>query len=302
MILLIVCGPRLPLVVGRSSSTWSARMGVSLSSTLLILALIAVFVGAISAGYWISRRRRDALLREHDVPYVVMPILATLDVLRPVRRIARQATTPPSQQSLSLDASPSLPSVASASHALSAFAGDRALGSAPPPPPPVRRGPRLSPGGGGRAVRRVSAGGSPNELTIVDPAAEFATLVDGHSLRFYRPAEGTLQFFPGRLEVIEGRDAGHEIRFVKTAAPDSESITFGRLEGPPYRHIQLREPTVSRQHAKMSLREGMWYLENLSGTNPVVVNGEALSGPGTTVRLTDGDRVEMGEVTFRFIA
>jgi hypothetical protein len=155
-------------------------------------------------------------------------------------------------------------------------------------------------------VRRVSAGGggggAPNEITIVDPAAEYATLVDGHSLRFYRPAEGTLQFFPGRLEVIEGRDTGHEIRFVKTAGPDSDTITFGRLEGPPYRHVQLREPTVSRQHAKMTLRQGAWYLENLSLTNPVVVNGNALSGQGTNVMLANGDRVEMGEVTFRFIA
>ncbi|MGH7710075.1 MAG: FHA domain-containing protein [Gemmatimonadaceae bacterium] len=274
-------------------------MGVSLSSTLLVLALIAAFIGAISAGYWIRRRRRDAHLREHDVPYVVMPILATLDVLRPVRRVARQATTPPSQQALSLDAA--APPPPASPPALSAFAGDRALAGPPPPPPPVRRG-RVSPGSG-RAVRRVSAGGAgaPNEITIVDPAAEYATLVDGHSLRFYRPAEGTLQFFPGRLEVIEGRDAGHEIRFVKTAGPDSDTITFGRLEGPPYRHVQLREPTVSRQHAKMTLRQGAWYLENLSLTNPVVVNGHPLSGQGTIVMLADGDRVEMGEVTFRFI-
>lgn len=277
-------------------------MGVSLSSTLLILVLVAVFVGAIAAGYWIRRRRRDALLREHDVPHVVMPILATLDVLRPVRRIARQDTTPPSQQQLSLDASPPSSSVAPAPHSLTAFAGDRALAGPPPPPPPVRRAPRLSPGGGSRAVRRVSGGGGPNELTIVDPAAEFATLVDGHSLRFYRPAEGTLQFLPGRLEVIEGRDTGHEIRFVKTAGADAETITFGRLEGPPYRHVQLREPTVSRQHARMTLRDGTWHLENLSSTNPVIVNGIALTGPGTTVPLADGDRVEMGEVTFRFVA
>ncbi len=89
---------------------------------------------------------------------------------------------------------------------------------------------------------------------------------------------------------------------MKTAGPDSETITFGRLEGPPYRHVQLREPTVSRQHAKLTLRDGTWFLENLSGTNPVVVNGDALAGPGTTVPLSDGDRVEMGEVTFRFIA
>ena len=34
----------------------------------------------------------------------------------------------------------------------------------------------------------------------------------------------------------------------------------------------------------------------------VVVKGEALSGQRTTVLLKNGDRVEMGEVTFRFIA
>lgn len=277
-------------------------MAVSLSSTLLITALVAAFIGAIAAGYWIRRRRRDAHLREQHMPHVVMPILATLDVSRPVRRVARQATAPPSQQALSLDsASPSTASAVYPPPALSAFAGDRALAGPPPPPPPVRRGPRLSPSAG-RAIRRVSAGGSPNELFVVDPAAEQATLVDGHSIRFYRPADGTLQFFPGRLEVIEGHDAGHEIRFVKAAGPDSNIITFGRLEGPPYRHIQLREPTVSRQHARMILRDGTWHLENLSGTNPVIVNGDALTGQGTTVPLKNGDRVEMGEVTFRFIA
>ncbi|HJU74220.1 MAG TPA: FHA domain-containing protein, partial [Gemmatimonadaceae bacterium] len=264
-------------------------------STLLILALVVGFAGAIGAGFWIRRKRRDARLREQHMPYVVMPILATLDVARPVRRVALHAQTPPSQQALSLDASPApIPHAP----ALSAFAGERSL-APPPPPPPVRRLPRLSPGAG-RGVRRV-AGAAPNEISIVDPAAEYATLVDGHSLRFYRPAEGTLQFLPGRLEVIEGRDAGHEIRFVRTSSAD-DVITFGRLEGPPYRHIQLREPTVSRQHARMQLREGKWHLENLSGTNPVVVNGAPLSGQGATIALRDGDRVEMGEVTFRFIA
>jgi hypothetical protein len=34
----------------------------------------------------------------------------------------------------------------------------------------------------------------------------------------------------------------------------------------------------------------------------VVGTGDALTDQGTTVLLTNGDRVEMGEVTFRFIA
>ena len=34
----------------------------------------------------------------------------------------------------------------------------------------------------------------------------------------------------------------------------------------------------------------------------VVVKGEVLTDQGTTVLIKNGDRVEMGEVTFRFIA
>jgi hypothetical protein len=146
--------------------------------------------------------------------------------------------------------------------------------------------------------------------------------VDGASVRYWRPADGTLQFLPGRLEVIAGRDAGQEIRFVRTPGPDGTRVTFGRAEGAPYRHVQLREPTVSRAHARMTLENGAssgaapaqgsngsrangprWRLENLSATNPVVVNGQPLAADGSTacwVALGEGDRIEMGEVVFRF--
>jgi hypothetical protein len=46
-----------------------------------------------------------------------------------------------------------------------------------------------------------------------------------------------------------------------------------------------------------------WRLENLSATNPVVVNGKPLAAgesPGCSVLLDEGDRIEMGEVVFRF--
>jgi pSer/pThr/pTyr-binding forkhead associated (FHA) protein len=144
--------------------------------------------------------------------------------------------------------------------------------------------------------------------------------VDGASIRFWRPADGTLQFLPGRLEIAAGRDAGQEIRFVRTGGPDGTVITFGRAEGPPYRHVQLREPTVSRAHARMALEQSNpqstsgsrgasasssshWRLENLSTTNPVVVNGRALDAKGSplsSVILSEGDRIEMGEVAFVF--
>jgi len=148
------------------------------------------------------------------------------------------------------------------------------------------------------------------------PEVANGSAVEGASVRYWRPADGTLQFLPGRLEVIAGRDSGQEIRFVRTPGPDGTRVTFGRAEGPPYRHIQLREPTVSRSHARMTLETDSpepggprsaaaahWRLENLSATNPVVVNGHALGADGSTacsVELVEGDKIEMGEVVFRF--
>ena len=133
-----------------------------------------------------------------------------------------------------------------------------AVEEAPPPirprssyaPPPV---PHVAPPGGPGASGPLADTARPNEL--VEGAA-----VDGASVRYWRPADGTLQFLPGRLEVIAGRDAGQEIRFVRTPGPDGTRVTFGRAEGAPYRHVQLREPTVSRAHARMTLES--------NGTHP----------------------------------
>ena len=162
-----------------------------------------------------------------------------------------------------------------------------------------------------------AAPSSPLAATALPNEVVSGAAVDGESVRYWRPADGTLQFLPGRLEVIAGRDAGQEIRFVRTPGPDGTQVTFGRAEGAPYRHVQLREPTVSRTHARMTLDvatagsdgvEGRanvarWRLENLSATNPVVVNGRPLGadeGTECSVVLEEGDRIEMGEVVFRF--
>ena len=177
---------------------------------------------------------------------------------------------------------------------------------APPPPTAEVRAPARPAPAPNNALADTAR---PNELLEGEA-------VDGASVRYWRPADGTLQFLPGRLEVIAGRDAGQEIRFVRTPGPDGTRVTFGRAEGAPYRHVQLREPTVSRAHARMTLDApagnaprgladggGHWRLENLSATNPVVVNGKPLAADGSTagvVPLGEGDRIEMGEVVFRF--
>lgn len=123
------------------------------------------------------------------------------------------------------------------------------------------------------------------------------------ALKVHRPpTDGTLQFLPGRMEIIEGRDIGQEIRFVRQPGVPQTEITFGRGDGPPYRHVQLHEPTVSRLHARITQEDRRWRLTNLSRTNPVIVNGAPLEGEGASHLLAEGDRLEMGEVALRFRA
>jgi pSer/pThr/pTyr-binding forkhead associated (FHA) protein len=125
-------------------------------------------------------------------------------------------------------------------------------------------------------------------------------MVDAAKVRFHRPPEGTLQLLPGRLDVVGGDPSRGVIRFVKIPQEEPE-VTFGRASGPQYRHIQLKIPTVSRMHARMRFLDGVWWIENLSTTNPVVVNGQDLrSGDGSRTALADGDRIEMGEIVFRY--
>ena len=137
------------------------------------------------------------------------------------------------------------------------------------------------------------------DAPVVSDTGVPGIMVEGDAIRFSIPAEGTMQFLPGRLEVDSGMVAGRDIRFVHDPASNGSEVTFGRTDGALYRHVQLREPTVSRQHAVLHWRRGRWYLRNLSHTNPVAHNGVVLDSVEEAC-LEDGDRIEMGEVHFTF--
>ena len=152
--------------------------------------------------------------------------------------------------------------------------------------------------GGTRQARGTEWAASGNAAPAYPPPVSAPGWNDGESVRFSIPTDGTLQFLPGRLEITAGQDKGREIRFVRLPNTEPE-ITFGRNEGAPYRHVQLRDGTVSRLHARMRLLDGRWTLTNLSLTNPVTYNGRVL-GDGEEQPLEQDDRIEMGEVSFRF--
>ncbi len=169
---------------------------------------------------------------------------------------------------------------------------------APERGPPARSVPPLQ-GPGPDVSSGNGAPSAPAAEAEADLVPEGETIDEGY-VRFHRPPDGTLQLLPGRLDVVGGDPGRGVIRFVRIPTEEPE-VTFGRASGPQYRHIQLKIATVSRMHARMRFLDGGWWIENLSTTNPVVVNGEPLSsGDGSRHHLGDGDRIEMGEVVFRY--
>ncbi len=246
----------------------------ALGAIALLLILVSVLATTLVVSWIVQRRRERAeMKRERRIPLFLVSDDDPTSVRPPMRREAPVEPPPLFVPQAVVRPTPTPPtSVPAASSVPRATPTGAHVGE------PGRYSPRSVPAlalpGGGEAV-------------------------EGQSLRFFRPTDGTLRFLPGRLEVIEGGDDGQEIRFV-AGGPEGDQVTFGRADGPPYRHIQLRQATVSRLHARMELHGGAWHLANLSQTNPVVLNGAPLDAEESAVRLSDGDRIEMGEVVFRF--
>lgn len=68
-----------------------------------------------------------------------------------------------------------------------------------------------------------------------------------------------------------------------------EELVIGRH---PECDVVLSGPAVSRRHARLRFRDGIWILEDLESTNGTVVNGSPLVG---RCRLEPGDRVVIGD-------
>lgn len=118
---------------------------------------------------------------------------------------------------------------------------------------------------------------------------------------FQRPADEPVQILPGRLHILSGDAIGEDLHLFRKLGEPAR-IVVGREKGAPHRHITLHSPTVSRRHARMDWVNGAWMITNLSSTNPVLVNNRALKNGTTARKLSDGDRIELGEVALRFLA
>jgi pSer/pThr/pTyr-binding forkhead associated (FHA) protein len=79
-----------------------------------------------------------------------------------------------------------------------------------------------------------------------------------------------------------------------TVYPLLDGVSIGRDAD---NDIVLADSKVSRRHARISLQEEAWVLEDLGTANGTILNGL----PVASKTLTSGDIFKIGEFTFRYI-
>lgn len=78
--------------------------------------------------------------------------------------------------------------------------------------------------------------------------------------------------------------------------PSTGRLRIGRDPG---NGLRLSHETVSREHAELRLRDGMWVVTDLGSTNGTTVNGRRVTGSAV---VRDGDQIAFGRVSFRLSA
>lgn len=91
------------------------------------------------------------------------------------------------------------------------------------------------------------------------------------------------------LKVEEGFRAGREMLLSRP------EVVIGRAEGCDL--PLFGDPSVEKQHARIVLRQGRYWLEDLDAPEGTFLNGARLTRP---VALRDGDLIEVGRAVLRF--
>lgn len=115
---------------------------------------------------------------------------------------------------------------------------------------------------------------------------------------------GELQ--PARLpeEKKPSKEAGSRIVVIESSSPELKpgetfvigvEIVIGRGGRSD---ILIKDSFASTQHARVFLKEGQYWLEDLKSTNGTFLNEVQVKQP---IVLANGDRLRVGDVTFQFV-
>ncbi|HEY9062740.1 MAG TPA: FHA domain-containing protein [Pseudobacteroides sp.] len=64
--------------------------------------------------------------------------------------------------------------------------------------------------------------------------------------------------------------------------------------------IAVKDPYMSTRHARFSIKDGKYFIEDLGSTNGTFVNGKDLKN--IRQPLKDGDKIRIGQVDFLFVS
>jgi hypothetical protein len=120
------------------------------------------------------------------------------------------------------------------------------------------------------------------------------------------PDEGvhrvTTELLPGRLQPLNPEIIQQEVRFLRASGgPGEQVVTLGWQMDEPPEHVQLDHPSIQPFHARMTFQRGNWMIESLSEHHPVEVNGIEVPTAGGPYLLANGDQVQIGEASFRYL-
>ena len=114
------------------------------------------------------------------------------------------------------------------------------------------------------------------------------------------PSHGSSDKAHAKLVIERGKSAGKQFLLI---AAESQ---IGRwdADGGVFPDVDLDtddpEAKVSRRHARVTFRDGQYFLEDLGSTNGTFVNRGKRLSPGTRQALSDGDEIIVGKTFLRF--
>ncbi|AEV69814.1 FHA domain-containing protein [Acetivibrio clariflavus DSM 19732] len=77
----------------------------------------------------------------------------------------------------------------------------------------------------------------------------------------------------------------------------SKDSTIGRQDK---NTIVIKDPYISGKHAQIIIKEGTYYIKDLGSKNGTYINDKPLKS-GYEWKLTNGDKIKMGQVEFLFV-
>ena len=132
------------------------------------------------------------------------------------------------------------------------------------------------------------------------PAAQPEAAGKGSAAVNLSSSPGSSDKAHAKLVIERGKSAGKQ--FLLSAA--ESQIGRWDADGGVFPDVDLDtddpEAKVSRRHARVTFREGQYFLEDLGSTNGTFVNRGKRLSPGTRQSLNDGDEIIVGKTFLRF--